>query len=304
MRARSAPIDRQPVDRQPVDRQPPDLRLVGLALATWLSALAALHTTAAVALSTAGAAAAGAGLLWRQARHAGRPWWPRGVPRWRRGGGWAGALRAGGWRGVAVALLLGVVCGSVATAARLAARDSDPVAGPAQDQAPVTAELTVRRDPRQLGREAGRPRWLVPARLHRLRPDGGGPTTGAVRVRARILVLTDDPQWRSLLPGQRVRATGRLGPPRGGDLTAAVLFATGPPDPLGEPPWVQRAAGALRDGLQAASAPLPDEPGGLLPGLAIGDVRRLDPAVSDDFFATGLTHLVAVSGTTVWDQRW
>jgi competence protein ComEC len=196
-----------------------------------------------------------------------------------------------------VVLLLGVVCGTVATAARLAGRDAEPVARPAREHTTVTAELTVRRDARRLGGDAGRPAsWLVPAWLEAVAVEGAS-AAGRTRVRARILVLTGDPAWQSVLPGQRVSATGRLSPSRGGDLTAAVLSATGPPLPLGDPPWVQRAAGSLRAGLRLACEPLPDQPGGLLPGLAVGDVSNLDPGLRDDFFVTGMTHLVAVSGT-------
>src|SRR5690606_16726023 len=79
----------------------------------------------------------------------------------------------------------------------------------------------------------------------------------------------------------------------------AVLSTTGAPEPLGEPPWVQRAAGSLRDGLRSATAPLPDEPGGLLPGLAVGDVGSLEPGLAEDFQLTGMSHLVAVSGANL-----
>jgi competence protein ComEC len=120
-----------------------------------------------------------------------------------------------------------------------------------------------------------------------------------VRVRARVVVLGADPAWRSLLPGQRVRVHGRLLPPRGGDLRAAALTVPGRPVPVGGPGWAQRVAGSLRAGLQRACAPLPDEPGGLLPGLVVGDTSRLDPTVAEDFRATGLVHLVAVSGANV-----
>jgi competence protein ComEC len=244
-----------------------------MAVGTWLSAYAALAGRAPAALVMGGAALGGTAVLWRRVG------------------------RSGAWAAIAVALLLGAACGSVATAARLAARDAAAIAGPAGAHATVTAELTVRRDPRQLDRAADRPpSWLVPAWLHWL---DDGEAGGAVRVRARVLVFAGDPQWQTLLPGQRVRTTGRLAPPRGGDLTAAVLSVAGAPELLGDPPWVQRAAGSLRAGLQAASAPLPEEPGGLLPGLAVGDVSNLDPAVSDDFFLTGMTHLVAVSGANV-----
>ena len=88
-------------------------------------------------------------------------------------------------------------------------------------------------------------------------------------------------------------------PARGGDLRAAVVVARGEPVLIGRAPWVQRAAGVLRTGLQRACEPLPDEAGGLLPGLVVGDTSRLDPAVGDDFRATGMTHLMAVSGSNV-----
>jgi competence protein ComEC len=55
----------------------------------------------------------------------------------------------------------------------------------------------------------------------------------------------------------------------------------------------------LRAGLQRACEPLPDDAGGLLPGLVVGDTSRLDPALSDDFRTTGMTHLNAVSGANV-----
>lgn len=252
------------------ERRPADLRLAALALATWLSAFAALHTTAPAALATAAVALAAAAATWRKVG------------------------RAGAWAGIAVALMLGVVCGAAATGGRLAARDALPVARVAAEHAHVMVEVTVRRSPHRLSSQVGRPpSWLVPVWLHRLEAPAGP----SLRARVRLLVLTSDPGWRSVLPGQRLVATGTLTPPRGGDLTAAVLSPDGPPEPLGDPPWVQHAAGSLRAGLLAATAPLPDEPGGLLPGLAVGDVSALDPAVSEDFFTTGMTHLVSVSGT-------
>lgn len=252
------------------DDRPPDLRLVVVALATWLSAFAALHTTAPVAFAGAAVALAGAAALWRRVGHA----------------------RV--WAGIAVAALLGMVCGSAATAARLAARDAAAVAQPAREHAAVTAQLTLRRDPRQLRRDVGTPpTWLIPAWLEWIDTEDAPPA----RLRVRVLVLAGDTQWQALRPGQRLIATGRLSLPRGGDLTAAVLSATGPPALLGDPPWVQRAAGSLRAGLRAATESLPAEPGGLLPGLAFGDVSMLDPGLRDDFFVTGMTHLVAVSGT-------
>jgi len=120
-----------------------------------------------------------------------------------------------------------------------------------------------------------------------------------VRTDSRVVVFATDPGWRSFLPSQRVATRARLGAPRGGDLTAAVVSAIGSPQPHGSPSWTQLAAGRLRAGLQAACRALPAAPGGLLPGLVIGDTSRLDPALADKFRTTGLTHLVAVSGANV-----
>ncbi|SBT49665.1 ComEC/Rec2 family competence protein [Micromonospora narathiwatensis] len=261
-------------------REAPDLRLAGLAVAAWLAALAGLHQSA-TAMATLAAVAAGlaavlglhlGGLL-------GRP---------------AAPARRYGW--TAVAVLLGVVCGATATAARVAVRDAAPVRALVDERAQVTAELVVRDDPRPIRGAAGRPSSvLLRADLVRLTDSTGQRVNGSVRA----LVLATDPAWRTLLPGQRATARGRLSAPRGGDLTAAVLSVTTPPTRHGVPPWPQRAAGVLRAGLQRACEPLPDEQGGLLPGLVVGDTSRLPPTVEEDFRTTGMTHLNAVSGSNV-----
>ncbi|MEQ4303587.1 ComEC/Rec2 family competence protein [Plantactinospora sp. B6F1] len=303
----------------PEHRQPPDLRLAGLALGSWLSALAGLllgtGPTVLVAALAGGAALALSGRL-ALSRRSVRSEWAT-LSRRSVWSGWATLSRRSplsrwvvtsgqlgrqgralcdrhGW--VVVTVLLGVVCGSVATAARLGVRDAPPISRLAEDRARVRAELVVRDDPRPIGGVAGRPAtYLLSTRLVWLAEE----ETSRIRMPARILVLATDPGWRGLLPGQRVTATGRLAAPRGGDLTAAVLTVSTPPVPQGTPSWAQRAAGSLRAGLQRAAAPLPTEPGGLLPGLVVGDTSRLEPAVEEDFLITGMTHLTAVSGSNV-----
>ena len=205
-------------------------------------------------------------------------------------------LKRGAAWGVA-ALLLGAVCGLTSTAARTAARDAPALVQMARAQAIVQADLVVADDPQVLGSgQPGLTSVLVPARLTGLVESGSG---SHLVIDARVIVFASDPAWLELLPSQRLTASGRLSPPRGGDLTAAVLTATGPPLRSSSPDWTQLAAGALRAGLQAACATLPPEPGGLLPGLVLGDTSRLDPVLAEDFRATGLTHLVAVSGANV-----
>ncbi|PZG00668.1 ComEC/Rec2 family competence protein [Micromonospora deserti] len=276
MRAASAPGSPTGAD----GARAPDLRLAGLAVAAWLAALAGLQLTAGATLLLAVVAAALAGLgTLHLLGLAGRP---------------AAPTRRYGW--IVVAVLLGVVCGATATAARLAARDAGPIRALAEARARVAADLVVRDDPRPLRGNPGRPATLlVAAELTGVT----GPDGRRVEVPVRILVLAADPAWRGLLPGQRLTAEGRLAAPRGGDLTAAVLSAVGPPTRHGAPPSSQRAAGRLRHGLQQACAPLPEAQGGLLPGLVVGDTSRLLPSVEEDFLATGMTHLNAVSGSNV-----
>ena len=257
----------------------PDLRLAALAVATWMSALGGLHLTAGVgAVIAAGAGAlalAGSVYLSRSA--------PPTVDRY-------------GW--VVVVLLLGVVCGGSATAARVGVRDAAPLNELVKAGASVTVGIVVRDDPRTVAAHPGRPAvLLVPGELSWLRASAG--SARRISTPARVLVLASHPGWRQLLPGQRLTTTGRLTTPRGGDLTAAVLSTGSAPVLQGRPSVAQRAAGLLRAGLQRACGPLPDEPGGLLPGLVVGDTSRLQPSVDDDFRTTGMTHLTAVSGAIV-----
>lgn len=265
-------------DAGEVLRRPADLRLFGMAAGMWGSSLLALYANAVAA--TWIAVAAGAGAVGLALALFGRP-----VPARRVAIGWAAA-----------AVLLGVVCGAASTGARTVSRDADPLADLARRHALVRAELTVTDDPKALGQaRPGPATFLVPARLTRLVVDG----LGAVSLDARVVVFATDPAWRTLLPSQAVATTGRLAPARGGDLTAASLTTTDAPEPVNRPSWMQRAAARLRAGLQAACAPLSTDPGGLLPGLVIGDTSRLDPALAEDFRTTGLTHLVAVSGANL-----
>ncbi|MEU7905153.1 ComEC/Rec2 family competence protein [Actinoplanes sp. NPDC049118] len=266
------------------DRRTPDLRLAGFAVSLWLAALAALYLSARTGLIVGGAAltAAAVAALTR---------WSPGLP-----GVSSGWRVAGAARWLVAAALLGAGCGAVATAARVSVREAGPLATLVEDGATVRVDLVVRDDPRALRGSPGSPAtYLVAVDLTAVYPDDAP----RLRLSARALVLGSDPAWRVLLPGQRASAAGRLLAPRGGDLRAAVLSADDPPRLRGRSSWAQRGAGALRAGLQRACAPLPDDVGGLLPGLVVGDTSQLDPALEEDFRATGMTHLNVVSGANV-----
>jgi competence protein ComEC len=194
-----------------------------------------------------------------------------------------------------VTFLLGAACGAGATAARLTVARAEPMSSLARTHSRAIVALTVAGDPRPVGQSGiGPATYGVDARLTRLVADGTTITTSA-----RVFVLASNTAWRALLPGQRLTVAGRLEPATGANLDAAVVSVSAAPTLLGRPPWTQRAAGSLRAGLQRACAGLPGQVRGLLPGLIDGDTTRLDPAVSAAFRATGMTHLLAVSGSNV-----
>ncbi|MFC4584664.1 ComEC/Rec2 family competence protein [Sphaerisporangium corydalis] len=125
------------------------------------------------------------------------------------------------------------------------------------------------------------------------------PAGDRISVSAPVVVFAEGAEWARLLPSQRIRVRGRLGPPDPGELTAGILLVRGPPEVLGGPSHPQRIAAALRAGLRRAAAVLPPDERGLLPGLVVGDVSLMDEQVAHDLKTAGLSHLTAVSGANL-----
>lgn len=208
-------------------------------------------------------------------------------------------LRAASGRAVVAAAALGCAAASgLVTALHTQARSTGPLVAAARDGAAVQVEAVVREDPREVvsGRGALAVRQVFVVRVEVRRLEVGGRRHA---LRQPLLVLSEDARWRGLLPSTRVRAEGLLRPAGRGDDVAALLSTRGTLTRLDGPSPVQHAAGRLRQGLRDAVSRLPAAERGLLPGLVDGDTSRLDPALRDDFRATGLTHLTAVSGTNV-----
>jgi len=260
-----------PAEAEPVAAPAPlDLRLALPALAAWLVAWQGPLAPVSWLLVAAVVALAGAGGLLALRRER-----PRLL--------------------LAAAALACAGASAASTGLHTSGRTSGPVPALAAREATVRVEAVLTDDPRRAAR-AVRGRELVVVRLRLLEVRAAGRTT---RVRAPVVLLTSDPAWLALLPSQRVQTGGRLRAAEPGDDVAAVLSGRGPPVVLGPPSRLQRAAGALREGLRRAAAPLPERERGLLPGLVVGDVSRLDPQVQAEFRVVGLTHLTAVSGTNV-----
>ncbi|WP_137723664.1 DNA internalization-related competence protein ComEC/Rec2 [Prescottella subtropica] len=203
-------------------------------------------------------------------------------------------------RGIAATLIAAALLGAgfaVATAVRVHAVTGHPLAALADRGASATVTVVVDDDPKPLRASGfGGPRQLlVRTSLREMRD-----RDRTVRVGGSVLVFAQGPQWETLLPGQRITLRGKLAAPQRADLTVAVLRATGPPSAVEPPPRHQRWAGTVRGRLAAAAtAALPPEQAGLLPGLVVGDVSALPQEVKDQFTAAGLTHLTAVSGANV-----
>jgi competence protein ComEC len=118
-----------------------------------------------------------------------------------------------------------------------------------------------------------------------------------IGLREPVLVFGDT-SWLGVPLGSTVRISGHLATATGGDV-AAVMSASGSPEVRARPDLWWRASGQVRAALRESVSGLPQDRRALVPALVDGDATDLDPALADDFRTTGLTHLLAVSGTNL-----
>jgi competence protein ComEC len=244
-----------------------DLRLVPVALALWVGTLVGPRLTPGLLLAAALLPAGVVAVLVRRPRR---------------------------WSALAAGALVGLALAGVTGAVRGFAREASPLRAAADEGRTVAVELEL----------AGDPRRLSGAGLGRVVADATVTVVAAGdrrhRVDDAVLLFAPAEAWADVLPGQPVQARVRVAPPQAGQPLVAVLSARGPPTLLGPPGAVQELAGTVRDGLAAAAARVLDpRPAGLVPGLAVGDTRAMDPVLTEEFRRAGLTHLTAVSGANV-----
>lgn len=228
-------------------------------------------------------------------------------------GAWAGGLAAAGlpgwWSllgalaglGVAFAVrswvwlacaLAGLAVLGVATL-RGAAYETGPVAGLVADRAVVDVRLEISNDPRLV---PGRFGDVVVVRAVLIEVSGRG---SRFSLRAPVVVLADG-SWLGVRLGSSVAATGRLAPDDGrGPRVLGVLAVRGPPVVEAGPDIWWRGAAAVRASIRDVVEPRGEHARELVPSLVVGDDSGLDPSLADDFRTTGLTHLLAVSGTNL-----
>lgn len=190
---------------------------------------------------------------------------------------------------LAAGLLLAAAAG-IATVHRVGTA-TGPVSALAEERASVRGELLVTSDPRE---RSGPFADYVVVRGRLTVVEGRG---RAWEVRSPVLVVAPT-DWAEVPLGARLRVAGRLVPPDGGDL-AAVLMARGDPQVVEPPDVWWRGAAAVRGALRESVDHRPPDQAVLVPSLVVGDDAGLDPDLAEDFATTGLTHLLAVSGTNL-----
>ncbi len=205
------------------------------------------------------------------------------------------ALGVRRWRGCWDPTVLAVVLVALGVGSGGALRQEQVTTGPAAKlaarEATVSVRLVVATDPRRLT-GGFTEQTILRGRVVELTGRGT-----SYRLSAPVLVIGDE-GWRDAPLGATVEASGRLAPARDGDL-AAVLLARGPPELVEAPGTAWAGAARVREGIRDAVADRPPEQAGLVPALVAGDESRLPEDLADDFRATGLTHLLAVSGTNL-----
>jgi len=106
-------------------------------------------------------------------------------------------------------------------------------------------------------------------------------------------------QWMAYPAGTVVHVTVRLGTAEQGQPETAVMSPLGDSQSIRAPPMWEQVIESMRRGLAQAMGRNPAEQAALVPALVVGDTSHVPPAISDDFRATGLTHLMAVSGANL-----
>ncbi|MEJ7636241.1 ComEC/Rec2 family competence protein [Aeromicrobium sp.] len=245
-----------------------DLRLVPSALVSWGAAAWLVTTRSSVSVIIAVSAIACAGLLL---------WWGSGrVVRW-----------------VLTAVCLAAVCLAAVAAScawRLATIEHSPLTDLARQHRLATLDVEVRRDARTFvhhGRESVVVQVLVRRAVSR---------DVDVRARDRATAFLDG-DATGLVVGRRLVVKGRLSPSDSSDEAAVIdVVRRGPAD---RATWWWEASERVREGVRQAVTPVGPEPEALVPALVDGDDGRVSDGVEEDFRRSGLTHLMAVSGTNL-----
>jgi competence protein ComEC len=195
------------------------------------------------------------------------------------------------WLGVAAGLMLLVSVGC----SGLRVLTPTPLHAWAAEQAVVTVEGVC--GPGRSGKSFAGAWWQATMTVESVTGRGETwQTNTSVRVVASGALAAS---WSELAPGARIRAAVRLGETTEPEANAAVARAREPPQVLAGPELPDAVVEYLHQGLREAVSGLAKRPRALVPALVVGDISAMDDDLRDEFKATGLTHLTAVSGANL-----
>jgi competence protein ComEC len=207
-----------------------------------------------------------------------------------------GLRRAGQATILAVVMLASVSSALLAATQHASSLTGEPLSSWARDRLDVIAEGVVTTEPR-----AHTPRQAAVWQSTN-NSEAGFSTTrissarGVVDEQVPVLLRASD---RALLPppGSIVTLRGRLLPLASSSEAGLILVDT--VDVRAGPGLLDEVTHAMRSGLEEAVRHVPQAPGALVAGLAIGDDSRLPPDTAQEMRSAGLSHLTAVSGGNV-----
>lgn len=117
-----------------------------------------------------------------------------------------------------------------------------------------------------------------------------------------VVLLASGEQGEALLglqAGAAYRVRARLGQPRPDEPVSAVVSLRSVVGQTEKPGWLRQVANRMRAGLRASVSHSPPAQAALVPSLVVGDTSAIDDELRADFQATGLLHLMAVSGANL-----
>lgn len=206
-------------------------------------------------------------------------------------GAGATALAVGRPRARSVALVAVCIAAIAASCAwRLGHTESSPFRAMAEQRQLAVLDVEVSRDARaftRFGNDAG----VVGVRVIRATANG---VTAAARDSATAFV--DGPS-DDLVVGRRLTVVGRLAPP--GTTSEVATIDVVRRSPTRPAAWWWEGSERVRAGVRNAVAHTGTDQSALVPALVDGDDQRVSERVQEEFRRSGLTHLLAVSGTNL-----
>lgn len=173
---------------------------------------------------------------------------------------------------------------------RLAMVEHSPLTDLAESHRLATLDVEVRRDARTFTHH-GRESVVVEVLVRRAVARGVD-----LRTRDRATAFLDG-DGDGLVVGRRLVLKGRLSPSDSSDEAAVVdVVRRGPAD---RATWWWEASERVREGVRRSVSPVGPEPRALVPALVDGDDAGITDEIEEDFQRSGLTHLMAVSGTNL-----